>query len=152
MLDKILVPIDSIEWDNTLHAVEVALSLAMGNEAGDGPKVIFLHVLPSEPRISMTDRDSLAKLKKRKLKGEFEKVCAMCGSRNFENFETLIEEGEVHEKIIETALNKDVDLIVMGSGRLHDRTTKGKIRKFFYGSVTEKVIHGTSCTVFIARA
>lgn len=49
------------------------------------------------------------------------------------------------------AKEEEVDMIIMGSGKLHDRSAGGRIHKFFYGSVTEEVIHAAPCSVFVAR-
>jgi nucleotide-binding universal stress UspA family protein len=57
--------------------------------------------------------------------------------------ETLIRTGVPHEVIVNTAAQKDVDLIVIGS---HGRTG---ITKLLMGSVTERVIGHAKCAVLV---
>ena len=57
--------------------------------------------------------------------------------------ETLIRQGVPHEVIVNTAAQKDVGLIVVGS---HGRTG---ITKLFMGSVTERVIGHAGCAVLV---
>lgn len=151
MIRKILVPIDSIEWDNTRNAVEGAMKLGMGCNGEVPPELIFLHVFNVKSRISMSERERLVNLKEKKVKEEFEILEEMCEERNLENMRTITKAGNPSKKIIETAEEEDVDIIAMGSGKLHDRSTTGKIQKFFYGSVTEEVIHGASSSILVAK-
>jgi nucleotide-binding universal stress UspA family protein len=59
------------------------------------------------------------------------------------NIYTLVREGEFAETIIDTAKEKKVDVIVMGS---HSRKW---LEEILIGSVTEKVLRKTSLPVFI---
>lgn len=151
MIEKILVPIDSIEWDNTLNAVESALDLSSGCSVEGEPELIFLHVLNVEPRISLSERERIIEMKKKKMGEEFDTIKEICEERNLENFRTLYSEGNPVKEIIKTADEEDADIIIMGSGKLHDRSAGGRLQKFFYGSVTEKVIHEAPCSVLVAR-
>jgi nucleotide-binding universal stress UspA family protein len=54
--------------------------------------------------------------------------------------------GEPFEKIIETANNGNYDLIVMGNRGF------SKIKRFFVGSVTQKVISEAPCPVLVIRS
>ena len=55
--------------------------------------------------------------------------------------ETLV--GEPYEKILETAKNEKFDLIVMGNRGF------SKIKRFFVGSVAQRVIAEASCPVLV---
>jgi len=44
-----------------------------------------------------------------------------------------------------------VDIVVMGSGKLHDRSMSGRVQKFVYGSVTEEVLHKAPCSILVSR-
>lgn len=54
--------------------------------------------------------------------------------------------GEPFEKIVETAKNGNFDLIVMGNRGL------SKVKRFFVGSVTQKVISEAPCPVLVIRS
>lgn len=51
--------------------------------------------------------------------------------------------GEPYEKIIETAINESVDMIVMGNRGF------SKIKRFFVGSVAQRVIAEAPCPVLV---
>jgi nucleotide-binding universal stress UspA family protein len=59
--------------------------------------------------------------------------------------ETIVREGEAYEKIVETAEEKNADMIFMGS---HGRTG---LKKLVMGSVTEKVIGFSACPVMVVK-
>lgn len=152
MLKKILVPIDSIEWDNTLNGVETAMEFYEACGVDEGPELIFIHVFETNSRVPMAEKDRIRELKERKIEDEFETTEEMCGERGIEKIRTMTDEGEPDKEIVKTAQKEDVDMRVMGSGKLHDRTTKGKIQKFVYGSATESVIHEAPCSVLVSRS
>jgi nucleotide-binding universal stress UspA family protein len=54
--------------------------------------------------------------------------------------------GEPFEKIVETAKNGNYDLIVMGNRGF------SKIKRFFVGSVTQRVISEAPCPVLVIRS
>lgn len=151
MIRKILVPIDSIEWDNTLRAVKAAMTIAEGCTAEGGIELIFIHVLNVKSRISISERKRIMELKEKEIQEEFKMIREMGEERGLENISTISTSGEPATEIIQAAEEEKVDMIVMGSGKLHDKSAAGKVEKFFYGSVTEKIIHGTPCSVLISR-
>lgn len=59
---------------------------------------------------------------------------------------TRLEEGEVHEKIIEVAENEKCDLIIMGSSKTN------WFKKIFGKNVVEQVINRAPCPVLIVGA
>ena len=61
------------------------------------------------------------------------------------NFKPMLIEGDPAEKIVETAEEENVDVIIMGTG-------KSKIDKHLLGSVSEKVVHSAPCTVLLIRS
>lgn len=153
MFEKILVPVDSITYDNTLFAVEEAIELATGCTTNGEPELIFLHVWNIETsRISRAEEKRLRSIRESEMEKEFEEIEKMCGERGVTNFRTKFKKGGVaHKEIVKMAQNEDVDLIVMGSGKLHDRSVRGRIEKFVYGSVTENVVHETPCSILVTR-
>lgn len=54
--------------------------------------------------------------------------------------------GEPFEKIVDTAKNGNFDLIVMGNRGF------SKVKRFFVGSVTQKVISEAPCPVLVIRS
>lgn len=152
MIEKILVPVDSIKWDNTLSGIINAMDFARGCYLGvEEPELVFLHVLHSDNRVPMSERSRIHEMKRNKVQEEFEKIRKMCKERGIENITTKIKEGKPDVEIVKTVQQEGVDLIVIGSGRLHDKSTKGKLQKFLYGSVTENVIHEAPCSILVAR-
>ncbi|KXB07142.1 hypothetical protein AKJ51_01975 [candidate division MSBL1 archaeon SCGC-AAA382A20] len=151
MLEKVLAPIDSIKWDNTKTAVESVMKIGRSYRVNGSPELNFLHVFHAKPKIPMAERDRITDLKKREIKEDFETIKEMCKENGLENVRTVTRTGKPAKEIVKYAEEKNVDVIVMGSGKLHDRTTTGKIHKFFYGSVTERVIHEAPCSILVAK-
>lgn len=157
MIDKILVPIDSIEWDNTMRAVENAIEYSTSCRAEGEPELVLMHVLQSPSGGPPDLKAERLELEKKRIKIEFERIKEMCDDRDLHSVKTVLKEGDpekekgVDEAIVEVAQDEDVDLVVIGSGKLHDRSAKGRIKKFFYGSTTERVIHESPCSVLVAR-
>ncbi len=58
---------------------------------------------------------------------------------------TRIEEGEIHEKILEVAEDENCDLIIMGRNRTN------WFRKLFGKNVIEKVIRTAPCPVLVVE-
>ena len=59
--------------------------------------------------------------------------------------ETLLEQGDYAQEIIEVAKRNDCDLIIMGSRGM------SPIKELLLGSVSLKVMHHASCPVMIVR-
>ncbi|MEW6408690.1 MAG: universal stress protein [Nitrospirota bacterium] len=59
--------------------------------------------------------------------------------------EAIVDEGEPYEVIVNTAKQKDVNIIVMGS---HGRTG---IMRLLMGSVTSRVIGHAGCSVLVVK-
>ena len=59
-------------------------------------------------------------------------------------FKSILREGDPASEIVSVAEGEDVDIIVMGTG-------KSKIDKHILGSVSEKVVHASPCTILLVR-
>ncbi len=151
MFKKILVPVDSIKWDNTLSGVTNAIGLSAGCRVDGEPELIFMHILHMSSSVARSERDRIFDLEKKEVKIEFDNIRKMCREKGLRKFRFITEEGDPEKKILEVAQSEDVDLIVMGSGKLHNGSTRGRISKFVYGSVTERVIHETPCSILVVR-
>lgn len=139
-------------FDNTLMAVEESLEPANAF-SGEEPELIFQHVWDVDTsRMPSYEEEKRRKLKEDEMEKEFEEIESICQEKGLNNFRTVFKKGEAaHKEIVKTAEEEDVDVIVMGSGKLHDRSVKGRIRKYVYGSVTEKVIRETPCSIMVVR-
>ncbi|MFA6983926.1 MAG: universal stress protein, partial [Sedimentibacter sp.] len=60
--------------------------------------------------------------------------------------ETEVLLGEPYAKIIEAARNDNIDIIVMSNRGF------SKVKRFFVGSVTQKVISDAPCPVLVVNA
>ncbi|MFB6216269.1 MAG: universal stress protein [Candidatus Aenigmatarchaeota archaeon] len=153
MSENILVPVDSITYDNTLLAVEKALEIASDSDSESSSQITFFNVWDEED-FTFVGPDGLdaKEVRRSKMEEEFEKIGEMCEKKDFQNYETVFKSGEsAHKEIVEKAREMDADLIVMGSGKLRDKRTEGEIERFRYGDIAEHVIHESPCSVLIAR-
>lgn len=151
MLDKIIVPIDSIEHDNTLNAAKAAITISRGCSIDRKLELIFLHVLSPRAEFSLSEKKMLNKKRRKEMEEEFEALERMCKDKGIENFKTVLREGNPTQEILKLALDENADLITIGSGKIHDRSVSGRIKKFFYGSVTEEVIHEAPCSILVTK-
>lgn len=151
MLEKLLIPVDSIKWDNTLNAVKTAIRVSSGCKVDGRPELIFLYVSYVRPRISISERERLIEMRRGEVEKEFETIREMCGEEGLEGVRTISREGNPSKEIVKLANEENVDMVVIGSGKLHDRSAAGRVNKFFYGSVTEEVIHEAPCSILVAR-
>lgn len=126
---KILIPIDGSEKDE--KALQKAQMIAKAAES----EIVLLHV----------QEKSILK---------FKPVVKEIGIRILRHVSNMIEGTRVEQKlvfgdpakvIIKTAEEDDIDLIVMGSGRL------GTLRKIFLGSVSDHVLHQATVPVLIVK-
>lgn len=149
MFEKVLIPIDSITFDNTLQAVKESIGLASGH---NNLELIFMHVWNTQKSgVSKNVEDRMKNVRKKQIEREFEEIKKICEEEGLENYRTLFKEGGAADKeIVKTAMDENVDLIIMGSGKIQDRSFSGRIKKFAYGSITEKVMHESPCSIMVS--
>jgi nucleotide-binding universal stress UspA family protein len=83
------------------------------------------------------------------LSSEADKAASEIADRAHEEkalIKTRLEEGVIHEKIVEVAEEERCDLIIMGPGR------KSLINRLLGGGVVEKVIKSAPCPVLVLGA
>ncbi len=68
-----------------------------------------------------------------------------CGELGAQNVKTTVRSGDYADMIVEAAKEFSADMIVVGSRGL------GSIRSTVLGSVSQKVLHHTSCSVVTVR-
>jgi nucleotide-binding universal stress UspA family protein len=141
MFSKLLVPVDGSE--NSLRALEEAIFLSKKLDA----QITALHVMEKAPTVYIHPQKELEELLKNYRK-ESERILERCqeiGKSNGIELNAAISEGDVASKIIQYAEKGRFDMIVMG------HRGSGKFKEMVLGSVSEKVLHRTKCSVLIVR-
>lgn len=147
MFHKILVPLDG----STLaeEAMPTAMAVAKAAKAevillrSIQPVYTMMPVVAGEyewiwPEYAREDSRREIRDYLDRVKGRHE--CAEC------DFRCIALEGDPASVIVDTAVEEDVDLIVMST---HGQTG---IRRAVFGSVTERVLHSVSCPVIVTKA
>lgn len=152
-MDKILIPIDSVEQEHSLRAVENAVETAKDFKAESRPELIFIHFGASvADNVPESEKERLQKLAREKMEKEFETVAKTCEKEGIGRFKTLVKRAEqdIDKEIVVYAQEENVDLIVMGSGKIENRSISNKIDKFLFGSTAEEVLRKAPCPVQVA--
>ena len=141
MFSKLLVPVDGSE--NSLRALEAAIFLSKKLDA----QITALHVMEKAPTVYIHPQKELEELLKNYRK-ESERIlekCQQIGKNNRIELNMAVSEGDVASKIIQYVDKGRFDLVVMG------HRGSGKFKEMVLGSVSEKVLHRTKCSVLIVR-
>ena len=149
MISKILVALDGSEHAN--HALTYALDLAEKYSASITLLSVVHHVyIPSTgdsmnfvtPQVIQDCMKAETRDKEKMLSQTLEKIKK---GKPTLAVTTRLKEGRPADKIIETAKEEDVDIIVMGSRGL------GGITQLFLGSVSDRVADEAPCPVLIVK-
>ncbi len=146
-----------VEMKNILVAADgsrysdAAAAEAVGIAKRCGAKLTVISVVPSE---SISPFDIVHSEMQKGLITDREEKEAERNVKNIKSLaekegvgvEALIRQGRPYEAIVNTATEKNIDLIVVGS---HGRTG---LEKLLMGSVTERVIGLAPCAILIVRA
>jgi universal stress protein A len=144
---KILVPTDFSE-DSDL-AFRMALSIAATHQA----RIFLLHVISNTVQQSLSDycldqsilnrvlNESIV-FSNEKLKEVIDRVQESGNIKIISN----VRKGQPYEEILNEAVERTIDLIVIAS---HGKTG---FKKYFIGSVTEKVMNEAKCPVLLIRS
>lgn len=141
--EKILVPLDGSEFAEM--ALEPAVSIA---RAMDSELVLFRVAQPIPRTRALAEMPDVYNDVVAATGREAENYLQDIRARFAEdNITVEIRPGEqgVARQILDYSLNSGVDLIVMSS---HGYTG---VRRWAYGSVTEKVLHGACCATLVVR-
>jgi len=141
--NRILVPLDGSEFAE--RALEPALAIAQPMAA----EVILFRVAQPIPRTkALADMpdvyNDVVAAAYREAESYLQEVQARLGYPHVSIQHRAGEEG-VARQILDYAAQSAVELIVMSS---HGRTG---VRRWVYGSVAEKLLHGCSCSTLIIR-
>lgn len=154
MNKRILLGIDAPISPATQHALEEVSALA--EQALSHFSLILLHVVPmlsisspspgmytghAQPATITHDQRTLGETALRQARAELEKR----GLRA-ENIETLLRMGTPAEETVKAAQELHVDMIVVGS---RGNTAGQKVRRFFAGSVSRRILSLAHCPVMI---
>lgn len=141
---NILVPIDGSEC--SLNAAKYAIKLAKDENA----RLFCIHVIGSVPygyTSSPPAIDQYFKDLQEKVQSWFDKVRNMASNEGISELktETFTNVKSIIESIIDYAVDKDIDLIVIG--------TRGRtgIKRFLMGSVANGVVQHAHCPVLLVR-
>jgi nucleotide-binding universal stress UspA family protein len=135
-MNKILVGIDGSEGS------QLALDKAMMLISEDG-EIILIAVVPTFKEKTFVEIDIYKKIK---LKADqlIKNTIKEIGNKNF-NISGIVEEGDAAEKIIDTAVKLNVDLITLGS------KGSSKIGGYPIGSIANKVVQYAHKPVMVVR-
>jgi len=137
--ERILVALDGSIYS------EMALDQAISMATICNSKLFAVNVIETYPK-SLTPGPSVEEKIQKKAKEFLDKVKDKAAEKNV-SCETITHMGgQPHEFIVKEAKERDIDLIVMGT---HGRTG---LKKLIMGSVAQKVIGYTPCSVLIVPA
>lgn len=141
LFSKVLVPIDGS--DNSFRALDAALLLSEKL----GAKVTAVHVMEDVPVLHIESEKLLRKLLE-DYKKENQLILTKCSeiaNNKGIKIETKLLQGNPSSVIIDYCENEKQDIIIMGSRGM------GKFKELVLGSVSNKVLHHSSCPVMIVR-
>ena len=141
MFSKVLVPIDGSE--NSFRALDAALLLSEKL----GAKVTAIHVMEDIPVLHIQSEKLLRQLLDA-YKKESQKIllkCSEISARKGLSIDTKLLQGNAGSAILDFCKKEKYDTIVMGSRGM------GKFKELVLGSVSNKVVHHSSCPVMIVR-
>jgi nucleotide-binding universal stress UspA family protein len=143
-IKRILVPIDGSEY--SFNAAKYAIKLAKDENA----QLYCIHVIGSVPygyESSPHAIDQYFKDLEQKVQSWFDKIKDMAKNKGILEIktETFTDVRSVIGSIIDYAVTKEIDLIVIG--------TRGRtgLKRFFMGSVANGVVQHAHCSVLLVR-
>jgi len=126
LFSNILVPVDSTK--DAKYAGKFAASIAHRSHSN----LTACHIFPH--KINEDESNKITK-----------PVLDIAKSKGIQ-VESLIGEGKTADEILNIIYDKSFNLVVLGySGR-------GKVSRFVHGSISEKVIHSATCSVFVVKS
>lgn len=145
---KILVAIDGSPYSD--KAAEEAIRMAAGNRSQFKSKVFALLVVPNAQSSSYSDFVPVKPLTETEQWDDIRKRIFYIIEKSAAEYdvplEMIVEAGEPAEKLVEFALQEEVDVIVIGS------SGKGFLERKLKGSVSKRVAELAPCSVYLVRA
>ena len=141
MFSKVLVPVDGS--DNSLRALDAALLLSEKT----GAEVTAIHVMEDIPILHIQSEKLLRELVDA-YKKETQQILSKCSdiaTGKGLSITTKLLQGNVGSTILDFCEREKYDVIIIGSRGM------GKFKELVLGSVSNKVVHHSSCPVMIIR-
>ncbi len=136
MYKTILIPVDMANSEKAEDMVAVAKQLS-----DEETQLILLNVVYSIPAYTPVDLTSdYFEIAKKEAKAGLSKIAGMSDLST----EIEISVGDAHHVILETAKEKKVDLIIVGSHR-------PGLSDYLLGSTAARVVRHAQCPVFVLR-
>ena len=146
-LNRILVAVDGSE--NAGRAVRFALELAKHFKSELILLSVYKHMTQKESSLSLVRTRQMPtppdEVMHNLAEEAVEWAAERCKEAGIDTFETMIRRGPPARTIVQTAKQKDVDAIVLGTRGL------GDVEGFFQGSVSHKVNALADCTCITVR-
>jgi nucleotide-binding universal stress UspA family protein len=142
MLSNILVPVDGSE--NSFRALEHAIFLSTKIQ---GVKIAVIYIMEDLPTVYIYSPKIMKKINE-DYKRESEKILERCKEMTKKeeiDIHSAILKGDPASKIIEYSEKQRSDIIIMG------RSGMGKFKEALIGSISNKVLHHTKCSVMFVR-
>ena len=126
LFSNILVPVDSTK--DAEYAGKFAASIAHRSHSN----LTVCHIFPHEIRVDESNEITKPVLDIARSKGIQAK--------------SLTVEGKTADEILNIIYDRSFNLVVLGY------SSRGKVSRFVHGSVSEKVIHSATCSVFVVKS
>lgn len=144
---KILVAIDGSPMSD--KAAEEAVRLAAGNTSQFKSKVYAMLVLPNAPRSTFTDfvppKPVTETAEWEELRNKIFYVVEKNAAEFAVPLESKVGYGDPVDELLGFAEREEIDVIVIGS------TGKGFLKRKVLGSVSDRVVRGAKCSVYVVR-
>jgi len=144
---KILVAIDGSPMSD--KAAEEAVRLAACNQSQFKSKVFAILVLPNAPRTTFTDfvppKPVTETEQWEELRNKIFYVVEKSAAETNIPLEIRVAYGDPVEELLGYAEREEIDVIVIGS------TGKGFLKRKLLGSVSDKVVRNSKCSVYVVR-
>ena len=141
MFSKILIAVDGSEVSyRALHAA-LFLSEKLGS------KITAIHVMENVPPVYIESQKVLDELLEAR-KNESQKIldeCSLIATKKGITLTTNLLEGNPASTILEFSQSEKYDVIIIGSRGM------GKFKELILGSVSNKVIHHSTCPILLIR-
>lgn len=140
-MKKILVAHDGSKASD--KALKKALEIALKFQSSLAVLAVVPELYLTE--LSDSDRKKIMDSLTAETNNSMEKIRVSLSSKSPIEIKTIVRQGPVHERILETAQKMKVDLLVVGSHGRHGA------RKFLLGSISARVVDHASCPVLVVK-
>jgi len=129
--------------DGSLYS-EKALKRACDLVEAFDSKIILIYVVEKSIPINLLDRKEYLKILRKFGNKTLEKANTMLSKKNI-SAKILLKEGNIVNEIEKVVKKEHCDLIIVGNKGL------GSISRFLLGSISNKILQSSSCSVLIVK-